>query len=211
MYEFQPKQTVLYRYLNYIIVIFVIQKDVSISISGITLTRISQPNTIIISIKSNLHFYQKQQLRLLILKGSAAALDLVVPVTMSTTITTSSGSPDTLAPPYIPGTLSIAYVTTPNVELAKQLARGLVEQRLAACVNIVPDVTSVYRWDGKIQEDSEVMLIVKTATDRVAAVSEYVRANHVYEVPEVISAKIENGNEAYLRFVNDTIKSVNKD
>lgn len=119
--------------------------------------------------------------------------------------TSSAEESKSAFPPYVPGSISIAYVTAPNAESAKQLARGLVEQRLAACVNIVPNVTSIYRWDGNIQEDSEVMLIVKTATGLVDAVSKFVQANHSYEVAEVISAKIENGNESYLRFVHNAI------
>lgn len=106
---------------------------------------------------------------------------------------------------YVPGSCSIAYVTAPSEEAAKRLAKGLVEQRLAACVNVVPNVTSIYRWDGKIQEDAEVMLIIKTKTDLVDALSKYVQANHSYEVAEVISTKIENGNESYLRFVHNAI------
>lgn len=127
---------------------------------------------------------------------------------MSTTsnLESATSKSETPFPPYVPGSISIAYITAPDAESAKQLARGLVEQRLAACVNVVPNVTSIYRWDGKIQEDSEVMLMVKTPTHLVDAVSSFVRANHSYDVAEVISAKIENGNEPYLRFVHNAIK-----
>lgn len=118
---------------------------------------------------------------------------------------TNDNPPVPEPPRYIPGSASIAYITAPDIDSAKSLARGLVEQKLAACVNIVPNVTSIYHWDGKIQEDSEVMLIVKTATCRVDAVSEYIRANHSYDVAEVISTKIENGNDPYLRFVHDAV------
>lgn len=118
---------------------------------------------------------------------------------------TAAAKSDNTYQPYVPGSISIAYVTAPNAESAKHLARGLIEQRLAACVNVVPNVTSIYRWDGKVQEDSEVMLIVKTETELVSAVSKFVQANHSYEVAEVISTKVENGNESYLRFVHNAI------
>ncbi|AWP05206.1 putative protein CutA -like isoform 2 [Scophthalmus maximus] len=76
---------------------------------------------------------------------------------------------------YTSGTHSAAFVTCPNDTVAKELARGIVERKLAACVNIVPSITSVYEWQGKIEEDNEVLLMIKTRSSKVPALAEYVR------------------------------------
>ncbi|XP_014037519.2 protein CutA homolog [Salmo salar] len=106
---------------------------------------------------------------------------------------------------YTSGTHSAAFVTCPNEQVAKDLARGIVEKKLAACVNIVPKITSVYEWQGKIQEDSEVLLMIKTRSSKVASLVEYVRSNHPYEVAEVISLPIEQGNPPYLKWLGDAV------
>ncbi|XP_025104792.1 protein CutA homolog isoform X2 [Pomacea canaliculata] len=109
----------------------------------------------------------------------------------------------TMAEPYITGSASMAFVTVPNMEVAKKIAHGLVSQKLVACVNIIPGITSVYEWEGKIEEDSELLLMLKTMTSKVDAVSDFVRKNHPYSVAEVISAKIDNGNPPYLKWISD--------
>nr|XP_043884405.1 protein CutA homolog [Solea senegalensis] len=106
---------------------------------------------------------------------------------------------------YMSGTLSAAFVTCPNDTVAKDLARGIVERKLAACVNIVPAITSVYEWQGKIEEDSEVLLMIKTRSSKVSALAEYVRSKHPYEVAEVISLPIEQGNPPYLKWVGEVV------
>nr|ACI66906.1 CutA homolog precursor [Salmo salar] len=106
---------------------------------------------------------------------------------------------------YTSGTHSAALVTCPNEQVAKDLARGIVEKKLAACVNIVPKITSVYEWQGKIQEDSEVLLMIKTRSSKVASLAEYVRSNHPYEVAGVISLPIEQGNPPYLKWLGDAV------
>nr|ACO08785.1 CutA homolog precursor [Oncorhynchus mykiss] len=106
---------------------------------------------------------------------------------------------------YLSGTHSAAFVTCPNEQVAKDLARGIVEKKLAACVNIVPQITSVYEWQGKVQEDSEVLLMIKTRSSKVASLAEYVRSNHPYEVAEVISLPIEQGNPPYLKWLGDAV------
>lgn len=109
--------------------------------------------------------------------------------------------------PYQSGTNSIVYITTPNLDAAKQLSYKLVEGKYAACVNIIPQVTSIYKWEGKMNEDSELILMIKTTTDKVDDLSKFVRENHPYSVPEVISVKIENGNDDYLSWVTNSIKN----
>ncbi|XP_014203754.1 uncharacterized protein LOC106636037 [Copidosoma floridanum] len=103
------------------------------------------------------------------------------------------------------GIHSVVYVTVGKEDEAKMLARGIVENRLAACVNIVPKITSVYRWKNEIQEDSELLLMIKTRTDTVDVLTEYVKSNHSYEVCEVISLPIQNGNKAYLDWISDEV------
>ncbi|RXN32553.1 hypothetical protein ROHU_036104 [Labeo rohita] len=106
---------------------------------------------------------------------------------------------------YSSGTHSAAFVTCPNDTVAKELARGIVEKKLAACVNIVPQITSVYEWQGKIEEDSEVLLMIKTRSSKIPALAEYVRSNHPYEVAEVISLPIDQGNPPYLKWIGDIV------
>ncbi|KAM9820007.1 protein CutA homolog isoform X3 [Syngnathus typhle] len=116
---------------------------------------------------------------------------------------------------YASGAHSAAFVTCPNDTVAKDLARGIVQQKLAACVNIVPAVTSVsnfavvniarYEWQGAIQEDSEVLLMIKTRSSKVLALTDYVRQNHPYEVAEVISLPIHQGNPPYLKWIADVV------
>ncbi|XP_068106267.1 protein CutA isoform X2 [Hyperolius riggenbachi] len=106
---------------------------------------------------------------------------------------------------YVSGTLSAAYVTCPNDTVAKSIGRGLVERKLAACVNVIPQITSIYEWKGKIEEDSEVLLMIKTRSSKVPDLTEYVRSVHPYEVCEVISVPIEQGNPAYLSWVEESV------
>lgn len=86
---------------------------------------------------------------------------------------------------------------------AAALARVLVEQKLAACVNIVPKVRSIYQWQGKIEDDSEVLLIIKTATDKVASLKQAVVEHHSYDSPELISFNIEDGLPEYLQWIGE--------
>uniref|UniRef100_A0A8D0C4Z6 CutA divalent cation tolerance homolog n=1 Tax=Salvator merianae TaxID=96440 RepID=A0A8D0C4Z6_SALMN len=101
--------------------------------------------------------------------------------------------------------LSAAFVTCPNQTVARDIARAAVEKRLVACVNIVPGITSIYEWKGKIEEDSEVLLMMKTRSSRISALAEFVRSVHPYEVAEVIAVPIEQGNPPYLKWVEETV------
>nr|XP_033779322.1 protein CutA isoform X2 [Geotrypetes seraphini]XP_033779323.1 protein CutA isoform X2 [Geotrypetes seraphini] len=106
---------------------------------------------------------------------------------------------------YVSGTHSAAFVTCPNETVAKEIARGIVEKKLAACVNIIPQITSIYEWKGKIEEDAEVLMMIKTRTAKVQALTEFVRSVHPYEVSEVISLPIDQGNPPYLKWVGDVV------
>ncbi|KAL2501380.1 Protein CutA [Forsythia ovata] len=100
----------------------------------------------------------------------------------------------------------VVYVTVPNKEAGKKLAEGIVKERLAACVNRVPGVESVYEWKGEIQMDSEELLIIKTRESLLDALTEHVRNNHEYEVPEVIALPITGGNLQYLEWLKNSTR-----
>ncbi|KAJ9146505.1 hypothetical protein P3X46_028761 [Hevea brasiliensis] len=82
----------------------------------------------------------------------------------------------------------VVYVTVPSREAGKKLAQSIIKEKLAACVNIVPGIESIYAWEGEVQTDSEELLLVKTRQSLLEAQTEHGKANHEYEVPEVILA-----------------------
>jgi len=97
---------------------------------------------------------------------------------------------------------SLLVVTNlPDRESAERLAALLIERRLAACVNILAPCASVYRWQGKIQHGEEHPLLIKTVQDRYAELEAAIRANHPYELPEVIAVPVIQGLPAYLQWV----------
>jgi periplasmic divalent cation tolerance protein len=97
----------------------------------------------------------------------------------------------------------VIFVTTGSESEAEKIATTLVEERLAACVNIVSPIRSIYRWEGKVTDDREWLLVMKTRAERFAAVAARVKALHSYQVPEVIALPILVGAEEYLRWVRD--------
>jgi periplasmic divalent cation tolerance protein len=99
----------------------------------------------------------------------------------------------------------IVLVTAPNTEEASRIADALVGGRLAACVNIVSGIESVYRWEGKVARDSETLMIIKTTDDRYAELEGQIKALHSYTTPEVIAIRIERGAEAYLKWLAESI------
>ncbi|XP_019414505.1 PREDICTED: protein CutA 1, chloroplastic-like isoform X2 [Lupinus angustifolius] len=100
----------------------------------------------------------------------------------------------------------VVYVTVPNKESGKKLAESIVKEKLAACVNRVPGIESVYQWKGEIQTDSEELLIIKTRQSLLEALTEHVKANHEYDVPEVISLPINGGNLKYLEWIKESTR-----
>ena len=95
----------------------------------------------------------------------------------------------------------VVLVTAPTPERAAEIARALVEERLAACGNVVPGVRSIYRWQGKVEDESEALLVLKTTRARFEALRERVLALHPYQVPEVIALPVEAGSAAYLAWI----------
>ena len=91
--------------------------------------------------------------------------------------------------------------TCPDAETAARIARALVPERLAACVNRLPGVTSTYRWQGEIHEDAEVLLVIKTTRERFDALRDRLAELHPYEVPELVAFEIADGLPAYLAWL----------
>ncbi len=81
------------------------------------------------------------------------------------------------------------------------LAKGLVEGGLAACVQVLPQMRSIYRWKGEVQDDNEHLLLIKTVAEKFAAVEEYLKANHSYDVPEIVAVPASYVSDGYLKWV----------
>lgn len=94
--------------------------------------------------------------------------------------------------------LVIVFCTVPDDATAEKLAKGLIEERLAACVNAISGVTSFYRWHGKLEADSEIQLVIKTSSGRFAELAAWITANHPYDVPEVVALPAAHVSEDYL-------------
>jgi periplasmic divalent cation tolerance protein len=99
-----------------------------------------------------------------------------------------------------------ALITVPDRRTGLSLARGLIGRRLAACVNIVPGVRSIYRWKGKVEEASELLLVVKTRRGLLKKLTSFVRENHPYSVPEVVALPVVGGNPDYLAWLSDSTR-----
>lgn len=95
----------------------------------------------------------------------------------------------------------LVFTNLPDVESARALATTLVEQRVAACVNVLAPCQSIYRWEGKLEEAEEVTLLIKTSAARYAALEEAIRAYHPYELPEIVAVRVEKGLPDYLAWV----------
>ena len=98
-------------------------------------------------------------------------------------------------------------MTVPSKEESEKISRSLVEKDLAACVNIIPSVQSVYKWEGEINTDNELLLVIKGRTDNLEALEKEVLQLHSYDTPEVISFSIEKGNKEYLNWMSNTLKN----
>lgn len=97
----------------------------------------------------------------------------------------------------------IVYIfwTCRNNGEAKKIVHGLLDQRLIACASIFPEIESIYRWEGKIEESREIKVILKTLATHFDSIQSYIRAHCSYEVPEILQVDIAQGNPAYLSWV----------
>lgn len=100
----------------------------------------------------------------------------------------------------------VILVTAPNLRQAKKIAKALVEERLAACVNITAPVQSLYRWKGKVNEDREFLLLIKSSRELFGEVQAAVRKLHTYTTPEIICLPIVDGSPDYLQWISDSVK-----
>jgi periplasmic divalent cation tolerance protein len=101
----------------------------------------------------------------------------------------------------------VVLMTAPNVEEATRLAELLIGAHLAACVQILPEMESVYRWEGKIERQSEILILAKTSAGKFADLEREVRALHSYETPEIVALPIVAGSKPYLEWLSEILKS----
>ena len=100
----------------------------------------------------------------------------------------------------------IVLSTAGSEDEARRIARHLVEHQLAACVNIVPQIESIYRWQGKVESAREWMLIVKTSADKFPEVRDAIRGLHSYDIAECIAIAIEDGSASYLEWLGESLE-----
>ena len=99
----------------------------------------------------------------------------------------------------------LVLTTAGSAEEARKIARHIMEQRLAACVNIVPKIESVYRWQGKVESSSEWLLLIKTTVEKFPNVRNAIRELHSYDLPECIAIVVEDGSMEYLDWIADSV------
>ena len=99
-----------------------------------------------------------------------------------------------------------SYVTVPDREIALQLAHGAVKAGLAACANIIPGMTSVYQWEGKLNEDQEVVLLFKTTEESIDDLTSFVKTRHPYQTPAVLALPVAGGNHAFIEWIESCVK-----
>lgn len=104
-----------------------------------------------------------------------------------------------------PDDVLVVLVTAPTPEVAADLARALVEARLAACGSVVPGLRSIYRWEGKVADEPEALLLLKTTRARFEPLRAEVLRRHPYQVPEVVALPVEAGSAAYLAWVREQV------
>jgi len=109
-------------------------------------------------------------------------------------------------------TYVLVLTTMPTEDQALQLAEMLVQDQLAACVNVLPKMSSIYRWDDQLRQGTEHQVIIKTTTGRLSALHDRLQASHPYEIPELLEIPIVGGGKAYLNWVSNSVdRSQNPD
>jgi len=100
----------------------------------------------------------------------------------------------------------IVLNTCPNMAVAQSMGSQLVESGLAACVNIIPGIVSIYRWQGEVQKDEEVLLVIKSSTASYSMLEAAIKKDHPYELPEIVCVSIETGLPEYLAWISENTK-----
>lgn len=99
----------------------------------------------------------------------------------------------------------VVISTAPNTQVAQELAAFLIRERHAACINIIDGVRSLYWWEGAVQDDSEAILVIKTDSKHLEALTAAIQEKHPYDCPEVIALPIQGGSDAYLQWLRDNL------
>lgn len=100
----------------------------------------------------------------------------------------------------------IVFTTIPNNEEAENLAKKIVDSKLAACVQVLPQMKSFYFWEGEVQQDSEHLLLIKTLKDKYIELEVFIKENHSYDVPEIVAVKSENVSDEYSKWMKDFLQ-----
>ena len=100
----------------------------------------------------------------------------------------------------------IVLTTTPNIEEAEDLAKKIIEAKLAACVQILPQMKSFYVWKGEVQSDSEYLLLIKTLAEKYDELEKFIQTHHSYEVPEIVALSAEKVSESYLNWAKNYLE-----
>jgi periplasmic divalent cation tolerance protein len=99
----------------------------------------------------------------------------------------------------------VVFCTVPSEEVAFRIGRSLVEKRLSACVNVLPITRSIYFWQGKIEEEPEYLLIIKTTEEKISPLKTFLPTLHPYTVPEILILPVEDGGEKYIEWVKEVV------
>jgi len=105
------------------------------------------------------------------------------------------------APQATTNTVILILCSVPSKSLGEKIATHLVERHFAACVNIIPKITSIYRWNNKVENSEELLLLIKSSMERLADISEYIRSVHPYDLPEILAIPSSGGSMEYLDWI----------
>lgn len=104
----------------------------------------------------------------------------------------------------------IAFVTAPDLRVARRLARGALRSKLVACANLIPKIESHYWWQGKVESGAEVLLLFKTTKPKLAAFEKFILAHHPYDTPEFVTLPLSGGTKRYLDWITASVQQVSE-